>query len=53
VDFDFTSSTLKKLATEEQIAKYRQLASQMERVGEHAIANLWRRLVAELLKLKG
>ena len=52
MDFDFTSSRLKKLTTEERMARYRQLASQAEKDGEHAIANQWRRLATELHKLK-
>jgi len=48
VEFDFTSSALRKLSTEEQIAKYRQLAAQAEKRGEHAIAKQWRQLVREI-----
>ena len=48
VDFDFTSSKLAKLPKKERIAKCQQLASQAEKLGQHAIANQWRQLAAEI-----
>jgi hypothetical protein len=48
MDFDFTSSTLETLSTEQRVAEYRKLASQAEHRGELAIANQWRQLAADI-----
>ena len=47
MDFEFTSSVIKKLSAGERIAKYRQLAQQAEHRGEIAIARQWAQLAAE------
>ena len=48
LDFEFTSSTVAKLATKERIAKWKQLAVQAEHRGELAIAKQWRRIADEI-----